>query len=69
MEHLPVASCDTVMDLLYGAAADRANSRQHKAWAFNSRANEPSAEGLYGKPKCPSGPASQAAANLSTTTR
>jgi hypothetical protein len=31
--------------------------------------NQPAAEGLYGKPKCPSGPASQAAANLSTTTR
>lgn len=34
-----------------------------------ARRNEPSAEGLYGKPKCPSGPASQAAANFSTTTR
>jgi len=34
-----------------------------------AKRNEPSAEGLYGKPKCPSGPASQAAANLSTTTR
>ena len=31
--------------------------------------NEPSAEGLYGKAKCPSGPPSQAAANFSTTTR
>lgn len=31
--------------------------------------NEPSAEGLYGKAKCPSGPAAQAAANLSTTPR
>ena len=34
-----------------------------------AKRNEPSAEGLYGKPKCPSGPASQAAANFSTTTR
>ena len=34
-----------------------------------ARRNEPAAEGLYGKPKCSSGPASQAAANLSTTTR
>jgi hypothetical protein len=34
-----------------------------------AKRNEPSAEGLYGKSKCPSGPASQAAANLSTTTR
>jgi hypothetical protein len=31
--------------------------------------NEPAAEGLYGKSRCPSGPAAQAAANLSTTTR
>lgn len=31
--------------------------------------NEPSAEGLYGKTRCPSGPAAQAAANLSTTPR
>lgn len=31
--------------------------------------NEPSAEGLYGKVKCPSGPAAHAAANLSTTPR
>jgi hypothetical protein len=31
--------------------------------------NTPSAEGLYGKTKCPSGPAAQAAANLSTTPR
>ncbi|HVI54749.1 MAG TPA: hypothetical protein VM621_06820 [Luteibacter sp.] len=31
--------------------------------------NEPAAEGLYGRSKCPSGPAAQAAANLSTTTR
>jgi len=34
-----------------------------------AKRNEPSAEGLYGKPKCPSGPASQAAANFSTTAR
>ncbi|HXO99205.1 MAG TPA: hypothetical protein VN813_01825 [Luteibacter sp.] len=34
-----------------------------------ARKNQPSAEGLYGKPKCPSGPVSQAAANLSTTPR
>jgi hypothetical protein len=34
-----------------------------------AKRSEPSAEGLYGKSKCPSGPASQAAANLSTTTR
>lgn len=34
-----------------------------------AKANEPAAEGLYGKPKCPSGPAGQAAANLSTTPR
>jgi hypothetical protein len=34
-----------------------------------AKRNEPSAEGLYGKSKCPSGPAAQAAANLSTTTR
>lgn len=34
-----------------------------------AKRNEPSAEGLYGRSKCPSGPASQAAANLSTTTR
>jgi hypothetical protein len=34
-----------------------------------AKKNEPAAEGLYGKPKCPSGPASQAAANFSTTTR
>jgi hypothetical protein len=35
-----------------------------------AKANEPAAEGLYGKPKCPSGgPASQAAANFSTTAR
>ena len=34
-----------------------------------AKRSEPSAEGLYGKAKCPSGPASQAAANLSTTTR
>lgn len=31
--------------------------------------NEPAAEGLYGKSKCPSGPAAQAATNLSTTPR
>jgi len=31
--------------------------------------NEPSAEGLYGKAKCPSGPAAQAATHLSTTPR
>ncbi|URL59803.1 hypothetical protein IM816_06840 [Luteibacter flocculans] len=30
---------------------------------------EPAAEGLYGKSKCPSGPVGQAAANLSTTPR
>jgi hypothetical protein len=34
-----------------------------------AKKNEPAAEGLYGKPKCPSGPVGQAAANLSTTTR
>ena len=34
-----------------------------------AKRNEPSAEGLYGRSNCPSGPASQAAANLSTTTR
>jgi hypothetical protein len=34
-----------------------------------AKRKEPSAEGLYGKPKCPTGPSSQAAANLSTTTR
>ena len=34
-----------------------------------AKRNEPSAEGLYGKAKCPSGPPSQAAANLSTTAR
>jgi len=34
-----------------------------------AKKNTPAAEGLYGKPKCPSGPAGQAAANLSTTTR
>ena len=34
-----------------------------------AKKNEPSAEGLYGRQKCPSGPAAQAAANFSTTTR
>lgn len=34
-----------------------------------ARRDEPAAEGLYGKPKCPSGPVGQAAANLSTTPR
>ncbi|MDQ0008778.1 hypothetical protein J2T07_000937 [Luteibacter jiangsuensis] len=34
-----------------------------------AKKNEPAAEGLYGKPRCPSGPVGQAAANLSTTTR
>ena len=34
-----------------------------------ARRNEPSAEGLYGKPKCQSGPPSHAAASFSTTTR
>jgi hypothetical protein len=34
-----------------------------------AKRNEPAAEGLYGKSKCPSGPAAQAAANFSTTTR
>jgi hypothetical protein len=34
-----------------------------------AKRNKASAEGLYGKPKCSSGPSSQAAANFSTTTR
>lgn len=34
-----------------------------------AKKNQPAAEGLYGKSKCSSGPVSQAAANLSTTTR
>lgn len=41
---------------LYATPAARAN-------------NVPDAEGLYGKPACPSGPVSHAAANLSTTPR
>jgi len=39
------------------------------ASAEAAKRKEPSAEGLYGKPKCPSGPAAHAAASFSTTPR
>lgn len=67
LDDAPPTRMDTVRFTLRGNRCDLGVAVYASPDA--AKRNEPSAEGLYGKPKCPSGPASQAAANLSTTTR
>lgn len=63
----PPTRIDTVRFTLRDNQCDLAVSIYASADALAK--NEPAAEGLYGKSKCPSGPAAQAATNLSTTPR
>ena len=67
LDDVPPTRMDTVRFTLRENGCDLTVSVYASPEALKK--NEPSAEGLYGKAQCPSGPASHAAANLSTTPR
>jgi hypothetical protein len=67
LDDAPPTRMDTIRFTLRGNHCDLGVSVYASPEA--ARRNEPAAEGLYGKSRCPSGPAPQAAANFSTTAR